>query len=656
MKRPSLRQAILLGLGVLAALLVALVAAQVPVLSALAGVGLAGIVLLGALWLFYLLLRRFLWKTGRRLAFSYFLIGALPIPMVMLLLGIVAYVVAGSLAVHLFKDSVHLFEKDLEATARGALLGWAHAGEAQAPARDAERGYAFAYYRAGKRVAGDRRAPARWPDWAAAAERPKPAGAPPRLRFFSNGETITAAAGAAEGTFGVLTWYDGSLEREISRRTGAWTELNRPGDPGLEVVRLSLATRSVPLLTVRRTRDHGEVEKFFKDEAGSGNVLDRPFLYWGGLAGDLFDLESGRLLARDLGVTVNSTPRSLRKQIFPPSEEINTAAWISLTSIAVVLTEIYLIALAMAIFMIFGLSRAINQMSRATAAVQQGDFTVRIPVRRRDQLGALQRSFNGMAANLESLVATAAQKEALEKELSLAREVQKSLIPQQLPSGRGVEFATVFEPSAAIGGDYFDILSLPDGRLAVIIADVAGHGLSSGLRMAMLKASLLVATEEIRDPEEIFHRLDRVVRAEQGKRRGFVTATLAVLDLTDRSIEITNAGHPPTYLLRGGKVEEILLPGSPLGGLGKTYGRGTLPLSPGDAFVWLSDGLIEATNLAGDPIGYEGIFAALSGESRSAAEVRDRLMAVIARHTGGAPPTDDRTMVVVYYHGAPPAA
>jgi sigma-B regulation protein RsbU (phosphoserine phosphatase) len=288
-------------------------------------------------------------------------------------------------------------------------------------------------------------------------------------------------------------------------------------------------------------------------------------------------------------------------------------------------------------------------MSRATATVQGGDFAVRIPVRRRDQLGALQRSFNDMTANLEGLVATASQKEALEKELALAREVQNSLIPQQLPAGRGIEFATVFEPSAAIGGDYFDILSLPDGRIAVIIADVAGHGLSSGLRMAMLKAALFVASEDIRDPEEIFARLDRLVRSEQSHGRAFVTATLALLSLEDRTLEITNAGHPPTYLLRGGAVEEIVLPSSPLGGLGRRYARKTLPVAPGDTLVWLSDGLIEATNAAGEPFGYDGVLAALAGDAPSAAVVKDRLMASIARHTGGAAPGDDRTMVVLHY-------
>jgi sigma-B regulation protein RsbU (phosphoserine phosphatase) len=255
-----------------------------------------------------------------------------------------------------------------------------------------------------------------------------------------------------------------------------------------------------------------------------------------------------------------------------------------------------------------------------------------------------------MAGNLEALVATAAQKEALEKELQIARELQKSLIPGNLPSGGAVEFSSLFEPSAAIGGDYFDILRLDESRLAVIIADVSGHGLSTGLRMAMIKAALLILVQEEDDPEKILARLDAVVRSDT-RTRFFVTATLALLDFREGTLTVTNAGHPPTYLLRGGQVEEILLPGSPLGGMGKTYGKRTLPLESGDTLVWLSDGLIEATNAADDVFGYDAVVEALRGPAASPTVVRDRLLAAIERHVQGEPPQDDRTLLVMRYLG-----
>jgi sigma-B regulation protein RsbU (phosphoserine phosphatase) len=354
----------------------------------------------------------------------------------------------------------------------------------------------------------------------------------------------------------------------------------------------------------------------------------------------------------------------VRRHLFSGSAELDVGAWSALVGFAVLLFNVYAAAALMAGVMIYALSRAVNRLSKATAAVRAGDFSVRIPVRRRDQVGELQRSFNQMAENLEQLVATATQKELLEKELAIARDLQKSLIPSVLPSGDGVEFATLFEPSAAIGGDYFDILRLDEDRLAVIIADVSGHGLPTGLRMAMIKSALIILAGQAMDPDDILRRLDTVVRLDQ-PGRFFVTATFAVVDLRRGELELTNAGHPPTYIVRGGGVREVMLPGSPLGGLGQDYGRERLALEPGDVVVWLSDGFIEACDADSEPFGYDGIERVLAAVAAaappplngqppgpSATTVRDALVAAVQRHTAGARPDDDRTLVVMRYKRA----
>jgi sigma-B regulation protein RsbU (phosphoserine phosphatase) len=230
--------------------------------------------------------------------------------------------------------------------------------------------------------------------------------------------------------------------------------------------------------------------------------------------------------------------------------------------------------------------------------------------------------------------------------------VQQSLIPTNLPEGEAVEFSTLFEPSAAIGGDYFDVLRLSDQELAVVVADVSGHGLPTGLRMAMVKAALGILVVETHEADEILRRLDGTVRSGDSageEARFFVTATFAKVDFREGRVELTNAGHPPTYHLRGGEVEEILLPGSPLGGLGTSYGHATLELESGDAVIWLSDGLIEAADGADEPFGYDQVRATLAGPCESAAQVRDRLLAAVEAHTGGRPARDDRTLVVMRY-------
>ena len=305
----------------------------------------------------------------------------------------------------------------------------------------------------------------------------------------------------------------------------------------------------------------------------------------------------------------------------------------------------------MALAIIFALSRAVNQLSRGTSAVSRGDFSVRIPTKRKDQIGELQRDFNQMAEHLESLVETAAQKELVDKELSLARDLQESLLPSDLPSAESIEFATLFEPSAAIGGDYFDILRIDEDRLAVVIADVSGHGLPTGLRMAMVKAALVILVEEEKPPDQILTRLSDLIRSSR-ERRYFVTATIAVVDFRRGVIELTNAGHPPTYLLRRGKVREIVLPGPPLGTLGSDYGQYRIDLEDGDIAVWLSDGLIEASDASHEPFGYERLARSLEGDATSPAEARDRLLAAVAEHTGGYPADDDRTLVAMLYRSA----
>ncbi|HXO26467.1 MAG TPA: SpoIIE family protein phosphatase, partial [Thermoanaerobaculia bacterium] len=499
-------------------------------------------------------------------------------------------------------------------------------------------------------------------------------------------------AGVRRGR-GVLGFYAGDLDLELSRRSGLWVETNRPGDP-VDVMRINLGSRELPLLTLHRGTNLGEAQRFFKQRSRGDWFLDRQLLWWGQASGPLLDLAGSRVITGSLLVTLSGTPRIVRQHLFAANGEIDAPSWAVLVGLAVLLFNVYAAAALMALFMIVGLSRAVNRLSRATDAVRRGDFTVRIPGGRRDQIGDLQRTFNEMAANLETLVAASAQKELLEKELSLARDLQNSLIPSNLPSGEGVEFATLFEPSAAIGGDYFDVLRLSEREIAVIIADVSGHGLSTGLRMAMLKAALLILIEETRKPEEILRRLDAVVRS-NAEGRCFVTATLAMFDLREGRLTLTNAGHPPTYIVRGGRVQEILLPSSPLGALGHSYARRELTLDRGDVVVWLSDGVFEETNSEGEPFGYDRIETALAAAAKqpgaagaaggtsatgsrrralaaagasggagavahlagahlaepSAAAVRDRLLAAVAAHVGTQPPTDDRTVVVMRWGG-----
>lgn len=731
----ALLRRLVIGVGLLV-LFAALASAELPVVSPVALflliAGLVGLLL----WATIRILRRLLWRVGRRLAFSYFLIGVLPIPMLALLAGLSGYLLAGFFLSHVYRDAVRAVEVDLghaaalalESHIRGAATNQANPAETAATT-----GIAVALYRDGIKIDGDARAPASWPEWIPHLASTSPpdltAAAPLPLAGFADG-TVTAVAGTRASFRGealaALAFTTADLADELTRRSGLWVELGRAGETEQRTVTVQVFGASSRLMIDTPARDPEGRTKFFAKAAASERWLDSPFVFWAEEHKPLRYLSDGTVASDSVDATLNTTPRVVAGRVFSQSAEVDTTAWAALFGASVLLLEIYLGAVVMAVFMIFSLSRAVNRLHRATTALQAGDFTMRIPVKRKDQLGELQRSFNRLAENLEALVQTAAQKEVLETELGMARELQRSLLPPEHladvenptgpwalaaisaaspdnsgagepPAGprsqilaippelrrRGAvwrdaaeearfaaaaptagqhtaaqrrlspfRFATHFAPSAAIGGDYFDILHLPDRRVAVVIADVSGHGLSSGLRMAMIKAALNVLVDEGHPPQTIFEKLDGVVR-KSGDTRSFVTATLGFLDPDSGQLELINAGHPPTYIVHRGVAREIVLPSAPLGAMGHRYGRATVQLAPNDVVVWLSDGLVEACNNSEEPFGYERVLLTLSGAPASSSATRDRLLHAVHAWTGEGVGDDDQTLVVMRWVGPP---
>lgn len=640
--------ALLLGAVLVLSAAVGLLAGG-PFMGLAAKALLLGVAVYALLWLFLRSMRALLWRVGRRLAFSYLLIGVLPIPMLVALGLLNSYLLAGYFLGHLHRDSVDDLRHDLGSAAEMLLAGNDEAAAATPVGKGRVR---FARYRNGRRVAGDVALPSAWPSWltpeADSPARPRGRKRTATYLMLPDGSP-TLAATATDGRRGVVAAYAGNVDAELARRSGVWVELIRSDDPRRQAVtRIQVLGREIALGGGASVSDSQGREKFFAGAINSTNVLDRPFLWWPETSELVSPVDEGPPAFDELAAQLNGNVRRVGRGLLSSSAEVDTKVWAALISVTGLLGSLYGLAVVMALWIIYTLSRAVNRLSRATLQVQKGDFSVRIPVRRTDQVGDLQRSFNMMAGNLEKLVASAAQKEILDKELEIARSLQESLLPTELPSSDRLDFATLFEPSAAIGGDYFDILTIDEDRLAVVIADVSGHGLPTGLRMAMLKAALVILVEESKQPDEILARLSEMIRSGREKRF-FITATIATVDLARGRLELTNAGHPPTYLVRDGDTQEILLPGNPLGALGGHYGRRELGLQPDDIVVWLSDGLIEATDPRGEPFGYDRIRQALTGRWEDAAEVRNHLLAEIEKHTRGQPAEDDQTLVAMRY-------
>ncbi len=644
-------------------------------LRTLSKLALACLVLVALVWVFRALWKSFFWRVGRRLAFSYFTVGVLPMAMLALIFLLAAYLFGGFLLGHLYRDALDDLRAELAVAAESRLSELLHR---QAGLPDTAGPLTFAEYRNGRKVSGGPEAPLLWPAWIEAsdagerpdgaaaakvadqAERDPEAGTP--FVALSDGTLSMAAVARAEDR-GVMVHFAGNLDAELRRRTRVWVELLRDDDPRRKTTRLQIFGLELRLggfdFTTEKSAEYYKLNP--PEREGAPRLLEKPSILWMESTGALPLLATGERISDGVGASLASSPPSLFRAMLLTSSEVDSAAWIALLGVAVLFAEIYLVAAGIALFMIFGLSRAVNRLSRATDAIGRGDFSTRIPVRRKDQLGDLQRSYNSMSEHLEELVQTAAQKEILDKELALARQVQQDLLPAGIDERAGVEFSTFFEPSAAIGGDYFDILDAGDGRVAVVIADVAGHGLAAGLRMALVKSALTLLVEDRIAAPAILARLHRLLRSRPGER-SFVTASLSVFDPESGLLELTNAGHPPAYVVRlAGGVEELLAPGVPLGALGGVGGGGpsggaasapgaaAARLEIGDAVVWLSDGLIECCDAQGEQFGYDRIRRHLEGAPVHAAGLRDRLLDAIRLHTGGLPAEDDRTLVAMIY-------
>jgi len=595
-------------------------------------------------WLSVRFLRLFLWRVSRRLAFSYFLFGILPVTLLLLLTALVAYIVTGFYLAHLHRDALGSLASDLHRTAARHLD---HLILGQLPEERPELPVRIAFYHDGRRLGGDRDAPEQWQDWWPTSGD----GGGAVLAAEGDGPPTLLAA-ARRGRHGIRVLFAGELEAELSRRSGVWVEHLRSDAARREgALTLTLYNREYPVRPLRTESDRDQLRQLFSPGEEEPGFLDRPSLVWVDVVQPLLDADDGATAAEYLSATLTASPRTVYRSLIAPSAEVGSWVYVVVFTTALLLFNIYVLAALMALLMIFGLSRAVNRLTDATQRVQRGDFSARIEVFRRDQVGALQSSFNGMAANLERLVAEAAQKEILEKDLTIARELQRSLLPDTLSAPAALRFATHFEPSSAIGGDYYDFIRLGSERLAVVVADASGHGISAGLRMAMVKSAIQLLCDQERRPEEVLGHLHRLLRERlyRSSRRSFVTATLAVVDGERGELVVTNAGHPPTYLLRAGEVREILLPSPPLGALGDDFAKATVELRPGDLVVWLSDGLIEAVDGNDDDFGYERIVDALAGPADDPETVRDRLLAAVGAHTGGRPPEDDRTVVVMAY-------
>ncbi len=252
-----------------------------------------------------------------------------------------------------------------------------------------------------------------------------------------------------------------------------------------------------------------------------------------------------------------------------------------------------------------------------------------------------------------SLATAAAQRERIDREIEVAREVQERLFPQEFPSIDGVSLAGHCRPAQGVGGDYYDLFLLGDGRMGFAIGDVSGKGISAALLMASLRASLRgMALDAPRDLASMMEKVNRLVYEASASNR-YATFFFATLNTATRELVYVNAGHNAPFLVRRVGEEfrvERLEAGGPVIGLLSfaTYEEQRLILAPGDLLLSYTDGISEAMTEDNEEWGEERMLAAAQGlHSGSAQQVLECLFKEADRFTGKAPQYDDMTLLVL---------
>jgi phosphoserine phosphatase RsbU/P len=261
-------------------------------------------------------------------------------------------------------------------------------------------------------------------------------------------------------------------------------------------------------------------------------------------------------------------------------------------------------------------------------------------------------------ANLMITIADeVAHRERLNREVEIAREVQERLFPQKLPVVAGLDYAGHCRPALGVGGDYYDFLALPQGRLGVAIGDVSGKGIAAALMMASLQASL--RGEATRAPENLAAAVTNVNRLvyEASSSNRYATFFYGQYDPTQGRFDYVNAGHNPPMLFRqaNGHSEVIRLQsGGTVVGLleDARYEQGSVQINPGDILVFFTDGISEAMNPADEEWGEDSLMnsvrASICGTSVSSAqELMECTFAAATQFAGTAPQHDDMTLVVL---------
>ncbi len=282
----------------------------------------------------------------------------------------------------------------------------------------------------------------------------------------------------------------------------------------------------------------------------------------------------------------------------------------------------------------------VNDLTKGIEAIRFRYKDFSIPVRRKDEFGELAVAFNHVLGELT--------------DLEQGKIVQESLLPASAPIVDGYDFAFFTVSASDLAGDYHDYVTLEDGRVSVILGDVSGHGISASLAMAMAKATFNYAKSiKAKFPEEFMDMLNTIINKELKPRNKLMTLISMVLNPETGEVIFDNGGqsYPAYYSAATQSSEELKMPSLPLGGMKKRKKKPVIKnMEPGDAFIFYTDGIIEASSEKGEMFGYERFFAKFTEQMKlniSAKEAIANIYQTVEDFRESGHHSDDITLIIV---------
>jgi phosphoserine phosphatase RsbU/P len=339
---------------------------------------------------------------------------------------------------------------------------------------------------------------------------------------------------------------------------------------------------------------------------------------------------------------------------------------------AIALALVILAALLIGISLTRKITYSVANLYKATQHINRGDFTHRIQVREKDQLAALQVSFNSMTENLQKLILEQKEKERLQSELEIAHEVQAQLFPQTAAGTSTLELHGICRPARIVSGDYYDFLSYGPDQVGIAVGDISGKGISAALLMATIHSAVRAYEQEQlvsvgtaaaygtntriaafeaqmapASPAQMLWLLNRhLFQSTQPEK--YATLFLGFYDDIQHRLTYSNAGHlPPIILARDGSVRRLDRGGTVVGlFLDRDYEEQTVELYPGDIFIAFSDGITEPENEFGE-FGEERLIETIAAYRDLPLErITEHAVSAIQDWIGSTEQPDDITLVL----------